>query len=107
MCAGEYGPAALTTMGSAAASMPSTAAVPKARGGGNWQLSICMGVVLPALPGPKKPKNLPCAIWRLSLSTAVCLPNRFVRACASIEFNVSPTLVLNWFLWYIWFFHGI
>jgi hypothetical protein len=78
----EYGPSALTAMGSAAASMPSTVAVPEV--GGSWPLSICMVVVLPALLGPIKPKNSPCAIQRSRLSTAVSLPNCFVRACASI-----------------------
>ena len=83
--------AALTAMGSAAASMPSTVAVPEL--GGSWPLSICRVVVLPAPLGPRMPKNSPCAIWRLRLFTAVSLPNCFVRACASMGFNVSPVWV--------------
>jgi len=42
--------AALTAIGSAAASIPSTVAVPEV--GGSWPLSICRVVVLPAPLGP-------------------------------------------------------
>ena len=90
MDAEEYGPSALTAMESAA-SMPSTVAVPEV--GGSWPLSICRVVVLPAPLGPIKPKNSPCVIWRSRLFTAVSLPNCFVRACASMGFNVSPVRV--------------
>jgi len=61
--------------------------------GGSWPLSICRVVVLPAPLGPIKPKNSPCAIRRSRLFTAVSLPNCFVRACASMGFNVSPVRV--------------
>ena len=88
MCAEEYGLAALTAMGLVAASIPSTTDVPEFWDG-SWLLNICRGVVLPAPLGPEIPKYSLCAIWRLSLSTAVSLPNRFVRAYASMRFNVS------------------
>ena len=81
----------LDAMVSAAASIPSMVAVPKV--GGSWPLSICRVVVLPEPLRPMKPKNSPCAIRRLRLFTAVSLPNCFIRACASMGFNVSPVWV--------------
>ncbi len=54
--------AALTSIGSAVASIQRTIAVPEV--GGSWPLSICRVVVLPAPLGPMKTKNSPCAIRR-------------------------------------------
>ena len=78
-------------MGSAAASIPNTVAVPEV--GGSWPLSICRVVVLPAPLRPIKLKNSPYAIRRSRLSTAVSLPNCFVRACASICIKKSPFII--------------
>ena len=77
--------AALTAMGSAAASIPITCAVPDV--GGSCPLSICIVVVFPAPFGPMKPKNSPAFTCKSRPSTAVSSPNRFVRSCASIGIN--------------------
>lgn len=54
-------------------------------------VSIRMSVVFPAPLGPITPKISPSGMFRLTLSTAVSSPNRFVsRSVSTMSFNRSP-----------------
>mgnify|MGYP002622236600 CR=1 FL=1 len=58
---------------------------------GSSPVSIFMVVVLPQPLEPRKPKISPRPMRKLTWSTAVKLPNRFVRPRASIAISSSPS----------------
>ena len=69
----------------ASTELPNSVAVPSV--GGSSPVSIFMVVDLPQPFEPRKPKISPRSIESVTLSTAVKVPKRWVRPCASIAIS--------------------
>src|SRR6476620_3190933 len=72
----------------ASTELPNSVAVPSV--GGSRPVSIFMVVDLPQPFEPRKPKISPRSIDSVTWSTAVNLPNRQVRPCASMAIPARP-----------------